>query len=97
VISTRSPDSRSRPSGSAERVLATGRFTTDKAGFTVDDLVDPTWWDTDGDGQPVLSDLQRDEELLEKDLPRVDRRTGCHARLPPRVVDPLLRWSKHHR
>jgi len=47
--------------------------------LAVDDLVDPSWGDPDGDGQPVLGDLQRDEELLEENLPGVDRRNGCHV------------------
>ena len=37
--------------------------------LAADDLVDPPWGDTDGDSQPLLGDLQRDEELLEENLP----------------------------
>jgi len=50
--------------------------------LAVDDLVDPPPGDTDGDSQPVLGDLQRNEELLEEDLPGVDGRKGCHVCAP---------------
>ena len=40
----------------------------------MNDLVDPSWWDCDRDGQVVLGDPERRQVLLDEDLTRMDRR-----------------------
>jgi hypothetical protein len=41
------------------------------AALAVDDLIDPTRWHADRDGEPVLADLQGLQKLLHQDLARV--------------------------
>ncbi len=48
----------------------------------VHDLVDPARRDADGHGESVLGDSHRLKELLQQDLPRVDRRDPRHGWLP---------------
>ena len=57
------------PVGGAEVARQPQRGVGCDPALAVDDLIDPSWRDTDRDGEVVLGDLQRGQEVLEEDLP----------------------------